>query len=410
MIKKNVYILFPVGYHGNYIKWSIEASDLDARKVTQKNPINYDNTVQFGGVGTSHLHTRIPTHQSFGRHQIWQILNRPDHPKIYIINSMACGRGDSEILSRIMTDILFQDREGIIISLHDNDDRDIQSYGIINSITKWPTYIDSVFESTALHISELKPLAREFLSRGFRAINSAKDREFRNFLIEHEKIASSQGILNIDVLNYHINSSEKWYQARNRAQPHEVNELTYIPRITNLSERILQINCKDIPHEKYIDIFQHIMEKFQISDNWDMNPLKSLHDEYISAQKNLQWFESLEAWQRSGKIDDYLRSHSVIESEIIKRILTAMGISFYTEEERQRWIMFYHDVSDPSWPKAPDSEMGIYNLPQNIQREILDVFQYKLKNQNPLRFGSQLLEWKNMSLDEINDYFLNYYE
>lgn len=407
MIQKNVYILYPAGYHGSYVKWSIEVCDLDSRKTTPKNPINHALTSRFGGAGTAHLHERIPTHQGLDKHQNWQILNRPDHAKIYVINSVAYGRGDSKSLSNIITDLFFQDRDGVVICLHDNDDEDIRSYGAINTITKWPTYVDIVLQSTAPMIPELQGRAQELLSRGFRAIHCAQDRHFRNFLIEHEKFPSSQGILNLDVLSLHIDCAAKWYEVRNQAQPHEVNQSTYISRITNLSDRVFQINCRDIPHERYTSIFQHIMKKSCISDNWNTDPLEHIHDQYIAAQKNLQWFQSLGTWQRSGEIDDYLRSHVVIEAEIIKRILAAMGISFYSPEERQRWIMSYHTASDPSWPRAPDTEMGFHDLSPKIQRELREVYQYKFKNPIPLRPGALSLDWRNMSLDEINDYFKN---
>ena len=130
MLQKNVYIVYPAGYHGSYVKWAIEVSDLDRRSVTTLDPLNRSNSISHGGAGTSHGHVRIPTHQSFDDHINWVIRNRPADPTVYIINPSG-----SNICHGLMQ-LLIQDPAGIIITINDGNDRVTQSYGRINCVTK----------------------------------------------------------------------------------------------------------------------------------------------------------------------------------------------------------------------------------------------------------------------------------
>jgi hypothetical protein len=204
-------------------------------------------------------------------------------------------------------------------------------------------------------------------------------KRLRQILHEDKKI-------NIDDLKHHIDIHANWYAARNYAQPHEVNEETYISNVDNIDQRVFQINCKDIPNTQFLDIFKNIMQCSGISDDWSTKNLQNVHQEYIAAQSNLQWFDSLQHWENTGQLCNYLTSHSVIESEVIRYILKKSNIPNYTYEDRARWLTFYSDVSGPDWPPAPASDSGIYDLPLWVQDEIKNKFNYQpMCNGLPIR-------------------------
>jgi hypothetical protein len=133
--------------------------------------------------------------------------------------------------------------------------------------------------------------------------------------------------------------------------------------------------------------------------------LQNIHHSYVNVQPNLQWFESVSCWEDSGRLDDYLTSHVVIESEIIQRIFKKSNIPTFNHFEQARWLTFYANVCDPSWPPAPATELGFYNLPKCIQDEIKYKFNYQLKCNNPPVDAILNLNWEDASLSEINKVF-----
>lgn len=402
MIKKNVYILFPAGYHGNYVKWAIEVSDSDSRKNTTLNPINKQISEKFGGVGTSHMNVRIPTHQKFNLHQRWMILNKPTEPNVYVIYS-ASMEGRTGAVEESITDLLFEDRTGIVILVHDNDDNDTRGYGRINCVTKWPTNIDTTFNSGAQLNLAIKDTVNAFLDKNFKAIDSAQNREFRNFLVKNPSIIGTQQKIDFEILSENIQASKNWYRARNSAQPHEINQDTYIADVDHLNKRIFEIDCKDIASNRFLDIFNKIMQESDISDNWSMDFVNAVHQEYLDAQPNLQWFKSIQHWENTGQLDRYLTSHAVIEAEVISRILKKSNVVEYTERDRIRWLLFYTNVQGPDWPSVPNSELEFYNLPAWVQSEILNDFGYCLKTpERPLRAIAEM-KWETMTIEDINN-------
>ena len=137
--------------------------------------------------------------------------------------------------------------------------------------------------------------------------------------------------LNYDRINESVNRYLDWYQCRNSLQPHEVNNKTYLDQI-DTTNRIFELNCHDICTDKFVEQFCTIMEKSEVSDNFDLDYFAQFHPQYCNAQKNLQWFDSIHEWCQTGKLDDYLLSHSCIEACVIKRMfqeLELAGVSIY---------------------------------------------------------------------------------
>ena len=404
MIKKNVYIVYPAGYHGSYIKWAIEVSDLDRRKITVLDPVNRESSTKLGGEGTSHSHARIPTHQGFNNHSAWVIRNRPVDKMIYIINPIAITQ---DTFCTHLVQLLLQDPTGIIITINDGNDRVAQSYGRINAVTKWPTFMAS-FEAH-LHDETFG------IHKNFNPFNCADDRLFRNSMITTPNalnvnaydFSTPVATLNFEYLDQAVNWYNQWYKVRNRYQPHEINEETYVAQI-DYTDQLYQLNITDIPSNKFLSLLQDILSKAEISDNFDLDVVRKCHNDYISAQPNLQWFESFDHWDQTGELDDYILSHSIIEAEILREIMHRCHLRFdFTEEDHVRWRSFYSEVRGPDWPEMPRTEAGFHQLPERVKKEILVDFNYKLKNPGIPDPIMTALDWQNMSLQDINQVYNN---
>jgi len=298
MLNKNVYIIYPAGFHGSYVKWAIESSDADNNSIN-KNPINTVNSKTFGGVGTAHHFQRLPTHQSFNLTVLWMLYNRPKDQRVYLI-CPGVGRKD---ISSTISNLLLYDRDGIIISIHDNEDKLYSSYGKINCVTKWPTFLLAT---------------KQDWHDGFDAFNCTNDRRFRNFVVKNDFLGSV-GRPNLDSINRYLDKFKCWYDVRNQYQPHEVNLDTYPPRPV-IAGRFFDLSLEDIIFGNFQEKISDIIRSTNLIDNSNFDNLNAIHDQYIQIQPNLQWFESIKHWQKTKTMDDYLCSHSVIESQLIKHI------------------------------------------------------------------------------------------
>ena len=315
MLTKNIYIIYPAGYHGSYVKWAIEKSDLHTRDKISSDPINRTTSKEYGGIGTAHVYDRIPTHQAFYLHQQWMILNRPVGPKIYLINS-GKGRITAAQQGDMIHQILFSDRDGLVIILHDNNDPYVSAYGKINCVTKWPTFIAAVMGDSMEHIHA-----------SFDPWNCHDDIIFRNYLQDHD-LLGSQPPVDHNALKYQIDIRQSWFSVRNQHQPHEVNTDTYIDKV-DATARVYEMCCADVPNLEFIARLQDIM--CRVSDDFDLDPVKESLPNYIQSQPNLQWFDSVQTWRDTGTLDPYILSHSVIQAEILRLIFQSHG-----EDLRQR--------------------------------------------------------------------------
>ena len=396
MLQKNVYIIYPAGYHGSYVKWAIEVSDLDRRGSTVLDPLNRSTSSQFGGAGTSHGHVRIPTHQGFNHHCAWVILNRPTTPMVYIINSG--GESDQQLCDN-MVQLLMQDPTGIIITINDGNDSVTQSYGRINCVIKWPTFMPATDACT--------DIKNFMVHENFDPFDCANDRLFRNHMVTDNNALTNNnhnnrmasGPLDFALLDSSVAKYNDWYTVRNRFQPHEVNEKNYVTKI-DYQNRIYEFDIKDIPSDKFLSKFQDLLNTSNISDNVNLDVLKQYHSEYISAQSNLQWFESFDHWSQTGNLDTYLLSHSIIQAELLREIMRRCHLRFDNiDYQNTAWQKFYNTVRGPNWPDTPPIA-EFYQLPDWVKKEILTKFEYKIPN--PVMYH---LNWQNMSLQDVNDVY-----
>lgn len=390
MLTKNVYLIYPAGYSGSYVSWAISISDLDTRKDTVPDPVNKTESEQFGGAGTSHLHTRIPTHQGYDSHVNWVLYNRPTEAKIYLLNPGMFNDTNNFIVSKLLQ----HDPTGIIINIYDNEE-DIRSYGIINAVTKWPTYIAamSAWSSTAMHST-------------FDIENCKDDRTLRNFIVNNNNFFSTNKLLDPAAIDKNLIPWVNWYAVRNAYQPHEVNSATYNIKTFveyDTENRIFEMSCLDIASNRFPTILQDIMSRSQVSDNYDTAYATQFHPTYVTAQNNLQWFDSIANWRVTGQLDQYLISHSVIEACVIREMFKNINIDLFTHQQNASWAEFYNSVKADSWP-ASSRAIDYFNLPVAIQTELVEVFGYAPKYVPP-----EFTRWEDCSLVIINDVYQSTY-
>ena len=386
MLTKNIYILYPAGYSGSYINWAINISDKDLHSSTVKSPVNESTSAQFGGQGTAHNHVRIPTHQGIYHHLSWIIYNRPTDKKIYVINE-----GSGHVYSSISW-IMQSDPDGVFIIVHNNNDPDIDAYGTINCITKWPTYGAAMIYQ--------HPLVEEKFSW------TESTRTYRNFIVKnHSNFFRHMEKPNYNALAHQVSRSSEWYKIRNNLQPHEVNELTYVTDFS-LDNRIFDISCHDVASDYFPQWLENFMSNSRVSDAYDCDYVTNYQDNYVKSQQNLKWFDSIREWEDTGKLNSYLSSHCGIEAHVIMRIFKNSNRHLLSEVQQSTWINFYYKIKDPSWPSIYD-EHDFYTLPKQIQDEILQQFSYKFNVLDSPDTAILQLDWESASTEEINQVYQN---
>ena len=394
MLQKNVYILYPPGYSGSYVNWAISVSDQELAEHTVKDPINGDDSETYGGSGTSHKHIRIPTHQGNGYHFAWVMRNQElsKNPRIYVINA-----GDDETYWSIWQ-IAMYDPDGVFIQIHNDDNPIINSYGIINCVTKWPTYIDA---SLGDALTDYGP---QMIHPNYDPFNCADDRLFRNWAVEHQDTFFRRNSkFNNELMQQWAGRYDRTYATRHKHQPHEVNDTMYLTEL-DLNNRIFSLSCLDVCSAKFTDWLNQFMSASQVSSRYDCSHVESFHQNYIDAQPNLQWFKSIQRWELLGEIDDYIMSHSIIQAQVIRYIFYYSGIKSLSEIDRDVWVSAYTRLRGSEWPPVNEDEHTYWDLPEWVRKE-LEEMGYKTRVDKPVNKAILSLDWRNLGLREINDVY-----
>lgn len=392
MLTKNIYILYPAGYGGNYLSWAINASDEDLCKTTVQSPVNTNKSLKYGGVGTSHLHHRVPTHQTIHYHLPWMIYNKPAGYKTYILNT------NDDSVAFTISSILAYDIDPVFIVIHDGNDSDIRNYGKINCITKWPVFFAAAAATHEVNLT-------------FDPYDYANSLEFRNLVATNKTIMTHMGYVDdnqYQKIKTRYECDLRWYDSRNLVNPHEVNTDYYIKRERFPDSCFFQINCIDIVSEKFPEMLDSILSKTKSSTRWDTSKIINSHKEYVMAQPNIQWFDSINKWRDTGALDQYLMSHSGIQGMVIMNILTELNIiDKDLVAEQKQWQEFYQKIKGKNWPNC-DNEQEFFSLPSEIQLEMINDFNYIPKPREDKKLTTcklQLANWKNLSTEKINSIY-----
>lgn len=394
MLQKNVYIIYPPGYGGNFLNWAINISDAESSKTTVLNPINTSSNSKFGGPGTSHFHTRVPTHATIEKHMKFQLLHKITDKRVYICN---------DIWDRI-PDVLEYDPSAIFINIHHNNDELQKSFGFIQCGIKWPTFISAycaMFFSNGL----------KDIHENFNPYDCKNDRLFRNYIIKNNFFYSNSPI-EYDILDKKLKVHERWYSCRNEANPHEVNEDYYLPRL-NYDGRIFEIDLKTLYSELFVEWFDDFMQQSKVSDDYNTTQFKKIAPLYLQYQSNLQWYNSMAMWERTGKVDDYLQSHSIIESEFIRHVFTKTGQIDFFNFNLEKLQYGYNLIKKDYWPAEPPTTIPeLFSLDTGIQTDIGKICRDLSVNfvpaadnarRKPIDYSScYLMDWQVSSINDIN--------
>jgi hypothetical protein len=310
MLTKNVYILYPPGYSGSYLRWALTVSDQDLFPNTIKDPVNRDTTGKFGGVGSAHQHIRIPTHQILDEHIHWVLYNRPTDKLIYLLNC------DDYTMLETIASVIRYDPDPAFVVLHNGNDYDTAAYAAINLSFKYAMWLEWRVRRVGILWPDIdiKSIATNIRFRNQTALNFSMFRQLWK--------------ADIDTIQNHVSNSRfrQWYEFRNERTPQEVNEDNYLIRELTDND-VYFLNCRDIASLKLPVIVDEINKKFAYSDNFDAGYIVNFQPSYIPTQTALQWFESIANWRRTKQLDAFLLSHSVLQGLVVKEILESNVLS-----------------------------------------------------------------------------------
>lgn len=397
MLLKNIYILYPAGYSGTFLNWSISSS---CSLSIVNDPMNTNDSLQYGGVGTAHQHTKIPTHQSIKEHLAWCITNRPNDKRIYCINT------NDYNLSATLDAIARTDSDPCIIIIHNNNDYDTTVYGWLNCLLKWPVYLHlnlraSEIRNTTLGINYNAPT---WNYQDLDNIDLRNDIALNKLFLLNVKLSPvtehNRAAVEVDHTEY-----LDWYAVRHQHHPHEVNLDYYISKPIDW-QNVYQISCKDIVLPGFVDWLEHFFSVSQVVDRYDTSVVTDTHKKYVSMQHNAQWEKEIDHWRSTGHLSKFLLGHQAIQGFVLKDMFDSLKINTSAHEANLEWKKFYNNVKDPSWTRC-DFEEDFLKLDAKIQKELTEVFAYKFRPDCVgYRKKLKFLEWVNEpDLTVINQWY-----
>lgn len=310
MLTKNIYILYPAGYGGAYIHWCVSKSEKDSASTTVDDPLNKEDSLTYGGAGTAHLHVRIPTHQNIRSHMFWMIYNQPKDKKIYLVNVFNGGNSSPEAA---INDILQFDPAPVFIAITSGGYTDIQKFGGINTITKWPIFFK----------------ANQYIEKkfGFDSFNCKDSIEARNIFVEKfYEIFPQFYRIHKDVLAEKIEWYRNWYAVRGTFNGHEVNGETYVLPV-NASPKIYSLTVKEAMSPEFIPWFNNFVNEIDAGE-FNTEFVTKYHPTYVDAQDNVQWFTEIDKFRQTFELTDFLRSHSLIQAFVIMEVLPLLPTNY----------------------------------------------------------------------------------
>ena len=338
-MNKNIYIIYPAGYSGNYINWAITKSDSLSSHSTVDNPINNVNSADYGGEGTSHLHHRLPTHAGIKQLMYWLILHQPTKKQVFIINApnpssffdeftpktdnlknLMVETAAEEIVSMIMN----FDKDPIIIHIT-AEDEDYRSVGTLNGFTKWPIFYKLQFaDKMNIDISSLKDNIK-----------------LRNFLIKnYELVIPKSNQIIFDKDSYEMNVGQLanpgkgfvqarlrwkyWFKTRNKFHSHEVNDTQYISPYFQ-PKHFFSIDISEIYQLDFISKLEQIVNQCDLGE-FNFTQAAAIHPNYINAQVNLRYLDEIKEFRITKKLTTFLKSNSVVEALVIREVMKGKSI------------------------------------------------------------------------------------
>ena len=229
-------------------------------------------------------------------------------------------------------------------------------------------------------------------------MNCANEILVRNFLIKNSGFWWLENRpIDLSRLEKALERDFIWHFYRNKFHPHEVNSDTYLMDRQDCTNRIFEIDCMDIVSDKLPDLIFNFLQNSGAISNYDCSYLQNFHNNYVAAQQNLQWYDSIHNWRVTGVLDQYLTSHAAIEAQVVKEIFRFYGVKTISYQERIQW------KEQSIWLSNVIHQFA-GTMPDNVINGILPDFLYNTEISDTdilkLIISSQ---WETMSLRELND-------
>ena len=342
MLKNNIYIVYPAGYGGSFIRWCLRKSEMDTANITLDNPINTNNTKEFGGMGTTHLELRKPTHCGIEHIMYWMILNQPKEKLIFLVNAW-----NNLWKSRTFVHLLNMDRDPVIIHITDAN-KDSRELANLNAITKWPLIFELQFHSQRFNID---------------FYNLEDTLHVRNILVKYyDTIFSSSSPMNFTDSPYSVIEGEKnpklpstsefydhlyechnqWYTVRNNHTPHEVNGEEFVTPY-KVPKHYYSIDIQDI----YTDSLFSKLEEITTNSNcgsFNFEYAKNFHSEYVGYQNNLQYLTEMKEFRKTKTLTPYLVSHVYMKAMLIREMMPKLNNYDWESKSLEEIVSYYHNL------------------------------------------------------------------
>jgi hypothetical protein len=291
MFNKNIYILYPAGYMGTYVNWTLSASEKGQQSETIAAPLTESGTV--------HNHLKIPTHQSWAKTLTWIAYNRPTDKRVYSINCMQ--DKDYHLWPEFaMQNIMRMDPDPVIINCHDSGNLDQMKFGALNMFTKWPTYLSA----RGVWHNEYNPATDTDIVRA------------RNWLLDNWLVLNpGNRPVNPDIVMYNLDAHRAWYQVRIQTAALEVTPEQYlIP--DRMPTALLDVALSDIVSKDFPNVMQQWAKSIDLGE-WDFTQANEYHPTYLASQVNLKWFECIDEFRLSRTVDPWLLSNAMSQALLL---------------------------------------------------------------------------------------------
>ena len=342
MLQNNIYIVYPAGYGGSYLRWCLRKSESSSAEFTVDDPVNTSSSDKYGGVGTTHLELRRPTHCGIEHIMYWNILNQPKEKLIYLVNAW-----NNMWRARTFVHINNMDRDPIIIHITDAN-KDSRELANLNAITKWPLIFELQFHDKRFGIDfynlEDTLHVRNILVKHYDAIFSSStpmsfnDNEYS--VIEGEK--NPRLHMTPEFYDHLYECHNQWYTVRNNKTPHEVNGEEFVTPY-KVPKHYYSIDIQNIYSDNFIDSLETITSQTNAGD-YNFDYVRKFHSTYVGYQSNLQYLKEMRLFRETKTLTPYLNSHPYIKAMVIREMLPKLNNYDWESKSLEEIVSYYNQL------------------------------------------------------------------
>jgi hypothetical protein len=339
MLQNNIYIVYPAGYGGSFIRWCLRKSEQDTAESTLDNPINIDPSGQFGGAGTAHLELRKPTHAGIEHLMYWTILNQPKEKLIYLVNAW-----NNLWRSRTFVHLLNMDRDPVIIHITDAN-KDSRELANLNAVTKWPLIFELQFHNARFGIDfynlqdtlQERNIIVKYYDTIFGSSSPMKFNDNPYSVIEGEK--NPRLMASPEFYDHLYECHNQWYTVRNNNTPHEVNGEEFVTPY-KVPKHYYTIDVQDIYSNQLFEKLERITSDSNVG-TYNFDYAKQFHPTYVEHQSNLQYLDEMQEFRKTKTLTPYLTSHPYIKAMVIRDMLPKLNQYDWESKSLEEIVLHY---------------------------------------------------------------------